>query len=158
MRIQDQVVKLTQRALDDVLRAVAAVPPDKITWKPAPTARSVFEQMQEVAHSARFFVPLLLGQAMPEMGDHARKQTEELRASFDSVEKCCAAARIHTAEFCQHVANLPDSRLEEEVTLPFAGGIAMTIADVLFLHYWNLTYHHGQICYIQTMLGDLDMH
>ena len=29
-----------------------------------------------------------------------------------------------------------------------------TTADLLFLAYWNLVYHTGQINYLQTMLGD----
>lgn len=32
------------------------------------------------------------------------------------------------------------------------------MADVLFLHSWNLTYHLGQINQLQLMLGDREMH
>jgi len=34
----------------------------------------------------------------------------------------------------------------------------MTMADVLMLQRWNLTYHLGQINQIQLMLGDAEMH
>ena len=66
MRYQDHVVKQTQRALDDVLRAVEALPEDKRDWKPAETARSALNQLQEIAMSPRFFVPILLEGKMPE--------------------------------------------------------------------------------------------
>jgi hypothetical protein len=36
--------------------------------------------------------------------------------------------------------------------------MTVTIADVLGMHYWNLTYHLGQINQIQMMLGDRQMH
>jgi hypothetical protein len=32
------------------------------------------------------------------------------------------------------------------------------MADILFACYWNLTYHCGQVNYIQMLLGDTDMH
>lgn len=158
MRYQDQVVKQTQRALDDVLRAVKALPEDKRDWKPAETARSALNQLQEVAMSPRFFVPILRDGKMPEFDDHAKEEAARLKKSFDTFEKCREAAMEGTSELCQVISEFPDDRLEEEVTLPFAGGTAMTMADVLGLHAWNLTYHHGQVNYIQTMLGDMEMH
>ena len=158
MRYQDQVVKQTQRALDDVLRAVEALPEDKRDWKPAETARSALNQLQEVAMSPQFFVPILREGKMPEFDDHAKEEADRLKKSFDTFEKCREAAMEGTSELCQVISEFPDDRLEEEVTLPFAGGTAMTMADVLGLHAWNMTYHHGQVNYIQTMLGDMEMH
>jgi hypothetical protein len=32
------------------------------------------------------------------------------------------------------------------------------MADMLFMGYWNLTYHMGQVNYIQMLLGDTEMH
>jgi hypothetical protein len=37
-------------------------------------------------------------------------------------------------------------------------GAKMTFAELLFLNYWNLVYHQGQIAYIQTLYGDREMH
>lgn len=158
MRYQDQVVKQTQRALDDVLRAVDALPEDKRDWKPAETARSALNQLQEIAMSPQFFVRLIRDGKMLEFDDHAKEESEKLRKSFNTLAKCREAAKDGTSELCQIVSDFPDDRLEDEVTLPFAGGMVMTMADVLGLHAWNLTYHHGQVNYIQTMLGDLEMH
>ena len=51
---------------------------------------------------------------------------------------------------------VPDQRLEETRAMPW--GATMTLADRLFICYWNLTYHNGQVNYLQLLLGDIEMH
>lgn len=158
MRYQDQVVKVTQRALDDVCRAALAVPADKLEWKPLGDVRSVLNQMQEIAVSATFFMPLVTMGAAPEFDAEARKRAMELQRSFDTLTKCIDEARRTVAELCQAIGAVPDAQLEKEVVVPFGGGVTMTIADVLGTAAWNMTYHLGQINQIQLMLGDKQMH
>jgi hypothetical protein len=153
VRLQDQIVKQTQRALDDVLRAVEAIPVDKQGWKPAETARSSLELMEEMANFPVFLLPIVEKGFVPDFGDHG-----EFKKTFDSYEASRSAAVEGNTRLCNAISSFPDSRMEEEVTLPFVGGLVMTMADVLGLQLWNLTYHHGQLNYIQTILGDLEMH
>ncbi|MEZ5163605.1 MAG: hypothetical protein R2688_07600 [Fimbriimonadaceae bacterium] len=63
-----------------------------------------------------------------------------------------------TSDLCNLIAEFPDDQLENEVTLPFGGGMTITMADVLSIHYWNTVYHQGQVNFIQMLLGDGDMH
>ncbi len=158
MRYQDQVVKATQKALDDVLRAVEATPADRLCWSPAPQARSILEQMQEIATSANWLAPILAHGSTPKFGDHAKEETEHSRRDRLELDDCRRQARESTASLCRIVSEFPDERLDQEITLPFGGGVTMTMADAMLLHHWNLTYHLGQISYIQTMFGDMDMH
>ena len=158
VRYQDQIVKQTQRALDSVLRAVEALPEDKRDWKPEETSRSALNQLQEIAMAPGMFVELIEEGSVPEFDDHALQERERIRQGIDTFEKCREASMEGTSRICQVISEFPDERLEDEVTLPFGGGMVMTMADVLGLHAWNLTYHLGQINYIQTMLGDLEMH
>jgi len=144
--------------LEDVLRAAAALPPDRLAWQPAETSRSALNQLQELAVSASWFLPILSEGHFPEFGDHARRETERIRESLDTLEKCRDQARDGTAQLCQAIAQFPDGRLEDEILVPFGGGMTLTMADVLGLHAWNLTYHLGQINYLQTMIGDREMH
>jgi hypothetical protein len=44
------------------------------------------------------------------------------------------------------------------IHLPFRGGMDMTVLQIMSLMVWNCNYHEGQICYIQTLYGDKDMH
>lgn len=158
MRYQDQVVRATQKALDDVCRAAQSVPEDKIEWIPMGDARSVLSQMQEVATAGAWFIPLVRDRKQPEFDEHARKEAIKIRQSYDTLDKCIEAARNSTSDLCQAIAAFPESALEEEMNLPFGGGVVMTMADVLGMHNWNLVYHLGQINQIQLMLGDREMH
>jgi uncharacterized damage-inducible protein DinB len=158
MRFQDQVVRSTQKALDDICRAAAAVPVDRVEWSPGGEARSVLSQMQEVATAGNWFLPIVRDRVAPEFDEHARREAVRLRRSFDTVDKCVEAARASTSELCQAISSFPDTGLEEEMRLPFGGGVTMTMADILGMHAWNMVYHLGQINQIQLMLGDREMH
>jgi len=95
---------------------------------------------------------------MPEFDDHAKREAGRLAASFDTFAKCRERMQAGTGRLCHAIERFPDGRLEEEIFLPFGGGVSLTMADVLALHGWNLTYHLGQINYLQTLLGDRAMH
>jgi hypothetical protein len=158
MRFQDQLVQSTQKALDDVCRAALAVPGDKAGWSPGGVARSTLNQMQEIATSAAWFLPIVRERKAPEFDEHAVREAMRLRQSYDTVEKCVDAARASTSELCQAIADFPDRELEQEMQLPFGGGMVMTMAEVMGMHAWNMIYHLGQINQIQLMLGDKEMH
>jgi len=158
MRYQDQIVRSTQKGLEDIVRSAQAVPQDKIDWVPMGAVRSVLNQMQEIAVSGAWFVPLISEMRVPEFDAHAMEEAKRLRLSHDTLEKCISAARTTTSELCTVIESVPDQALETELVLPFGGGMTATIADILAMHLWNLTYHLGQINQIQLMLGDRAMH
>ena len=157
MRYQDQIVKLTQKALDDICRSATAVPDDKRTWVPMANARSVVNQMQEVATSGTWFLPLVESGVVPVFDAETATNHTRFRQTMSNLEDCISEARQSTGQLCQAIIAFPDKDLENEVTLPFGAG-KTTMADVLAMHYWNLVYHLGQINQIQLMLGDTKMH
>ncbi|MCB8933139.1 MAG: hypothetical protein M9921_00210 [Fimbriimonadaceae bacterium] len=158
MRFQDQAVRMTQRALDDICRAARAVPEDKREWVPMGAARSVLDQMQEIAAAAPWFLPILRERKMPVFDAHAKREAVRLRQTHATVEDCILAAQSHTALLCGVIESMEDEHLEEEIELPFGGGMKLSLADVCMLHHNNMQYHLGQINQIQLMLGDREMH
>ena len=156
MRFQDQVVRQTQRALDDVIRAAQAIPEDRLDWNPGGSARSAIAQMREIAQTGERFMPLIFGDATGFVGHAARE--EAAVTGGDGLDALMARARRGVADLCQAIAAIPDPSLEREITLPFGGGTVMTLADALGLPAWNMTYHLGQINLIGLMLGDRRMH
>lgn len=158
MRFQDYIVRSTQKAMDDVIRAALAVPADRVEWVAMGAVRSTLSQMQELAMAGEFLLPLVQEGVAPAFNEHAREEVLRHRASFDTVGKCVEAIRSSVTELCQAISAFPDERLEEEVALPFGPGTTVTMADVLGLPYWNMVYHLGQINQIQLMLGDREMH
>ena len=157
MRYQDQVVKMTQKALDDVCRSASAIPLDKLTWSSMGGMRSVLNQMQEIATSGTWFIPIVESRVLPVFDQDMAKEHTRFRNTFRSLEECINEARQSTAQLCQAIVAFPDKDLDFEVNFPFGVGNT-TMADVLAMHYWNMVYHLGQINQIQLMLGDQAMH
>lgn len=153
MRLQEHLVRSTQRALDDVCRAALAVPADRRDWSPGGEARSVLDQMREVALTGTWFLPILAGGTVPSGVDH-----QAVAQEWGTVEECVEAARERIGALCRAMADFPDEGLEHEVHLPFGGGTVLPMSDVLALAGWNLVYHLGQINQIQLILGDREMH
>ncbi len=155
MRIQDFVVRQTQKALMDLISTVEALPEDRIDWSPGDGMRSALSMMQEVAVSPEFHIALLdKGELTPSFHSDLVARA----AGLLSFEECRLEAQVSTMRFCSAVLAFPDERLDDEIVLPFGPGVAMTMADVLGQHYWNMVYHLGQVNYIQTALGDKAMH
>ena len=152
MRLQDQIVKITQHALDDVCRAAQAVPEAKQNWAPGGSSRSTLSQMQEIAATPGVMLPILQGTAS------SKHEQGKAPHSPDSVEHCSEIARAEFGRLCQAISAFPDMRMDEEIRTPFGDDTIMTMADALMLPYWNLVYHLGQINQIQLILGDTEMH
>lgn len=156
VRLQDQAVRMTQEALSDLIRAVEALPEEKRDWKPAESARSALDQLREVALSPQFHRSILVTSQPPAPELHA--QLGQQAAQLIDLESCRAAALQATSDLCGAISQVPDAWLEREVTLPFKRAMTVSLADVCFLHYWNTVYHLGQVNYLQTLLGDREMH
>ena len=64
-----------------------------------------------------------------------------------------------TCPFCHSPARLtPNAAHAKQVTLPFGAGGDWTLAEIIQANYWNTSYHHGQVNYIQTLYGDTASH
>lgn len=157
MRYQDQLVKQTQKALMDLVRAAEHVPTEKVDWSPVDGTRSTLNQMQEIAMAAATFASIIEHRSMPPDEAHAADSPSRT-SGCESLSACIDAARAGTQRVCSLITNFPDAELDNEVHLTFGPGMTITMADLLALHHWNMVYHLGQINYIQTCLGDRKMH
>lgn len=111
--------------------------------------------VHEVAVVPGFHMRLMEGKGVPpELHSELQARSAEL-LTFEAGKE---AAMQATTDLCQAILAFPADRLDDEVTLPFGPGVTFTMAEVLGLHYWNLVYHLGQVNYIQTALGDREMH
>jgi len=158
MRYQDEIVRMTQRALDDVCRAALAIPSEKREWVPMGAARSVLNQMQELAVAALWFYDIIQDLRITREPERDIDEIMVKAREITTVEECVERARTSTSDLCRAIAAFPDEALDVEVTLPFGAGQTASMADMLYMHAWNLTYHLGQINQMQLMLGDPEMH
>jgi len=121
------------------------IPADKLAWKPAETAKSALEIVAHVAGALSGMQPALAG------GDYAPQQPETpadreaaRQLLLERAESYAAALEAVTPEQVGEVRELPFG------TLPLAQVARMPVID--------LVHHHGQIAYLQTLLGDEENH
>ncbi len=132
-----------------------AMPGDKQDWKPLDLGRSALDQVQECAVINGFFTGILRDQAVPPLDWGAYKAA---CAALDTPDKATTALTDSAKALAAAIEAFPEDKMDDTVTMPFAEGMVMTFGQVMFAAYWNMTYHTGQIAYIQTLYGDNEMH
>jgi hypothetical protein len=162
MDFKEFAIQRNAKASETLLRNLRAMPEDKLAWRPAEKTRSALEVGQECAQSPGWGVMILKHRGWP-AGDPEQMQAQMAaaqaeRESLDTVDKIEATLRDNLAKLETAIRELPDEELETLIHLPFGPGMDMPLAEICLVQYWNTTYHVGQICYIQLMLGDTEMH
>jgi hypothetical protein len=162
MDFKEFAILRNAKASDDLIRNLRAIPADKLDWKPAEKTRSALELGQECAQSPGWGVMILQHRGWP-AGDPEQMQAQMAaamaeRQSWDTVDKIELAMKQNLAKLESAIRALPEEELATEIHLPFGPGMDMQLAEICLVQNWNATYHLGQICYVQLMLGDTDMH
>lgn len=119
------------------------VPEDKLGWKPAPEAKSVLEIINHATNTVHTFTHSITGSHKHDLPPATNR--EEAKALITRVVQAHQSA----------VSALAPSDLEQMVSTPvgdlpkgFAAGLPVV----------ELINHHGQITYIQSLLGDSESH
>lgn len=156
MEFHQLVAEMTNDAVDDLMQYARAVPEEKLRWRPAEHARSVIEILQECVHTPRTLALLLQTRPQepvdPDMFAPIQVEAEQL-TTLDAIEQ---ALRANTAQFLEVVRTLPNEVLEQPIMTPW--GKPYTAKELALGHYWNLTYHLGQVAYIQLLYGDTEFY
>lgn len=146
------LIAATNHAVEMLYEAVRRMPEDKITWKPLDMGRSVLDQLQECATTGDFFLVHLDESHVPKHSSYEESMAD--RQALDTVDKCYAATKESTARVVAAIASLKPDQLGVKKQLPWG---EFTVGEIAAFHQWNLTYHLGQINYIQTLYGDFEM-
>jgi hypothetical protein len=158
MRFQDFIIEDIQKAANEAFRYAAAVPEDKITWKPLESGRSVLDQAQEMAKCPDWAYTLVSGAEMGQMDEASMAAYKAEIAGWTTIETCKAECQKRLDKLAELYKNLPDERLLESKWLPYGGGRDFGMKEMMAYPSWNFTYHTGQIAYIQTLYGDTGMY
>ena len=151
--IQEHAATVTEQAAQGLKRLVEAMPADRQTWRPLDEGRHALDQIQECAGANAMFAQALTQRAF---GDFDPATIERHRAEMATMDKALAVLASATAGLVAAIRAFPDADLGKTITMPW--GEQATFADILLFAYWNMTYHYGQISYIQTLYGDRGMH
>ena len=156
--LQQQAARMTREALAALFRAARHLPEDKREWTPMGEARSVQTLLYECALTTPFYIAAAQGwmkEFATLLPDEATQELWRQRSEAAwTLEGAESVARETFDELCQALEAVPDARLANIQPHPMDPSRQVTTADLLFLAYWNLVYHTGQINYLQTMLGD----
>lgn len=145
--------KLTLDVAKSIKPFIDATPADKAGWKPLEQGRSILELVQECAVVNAWFAEMLRTGSVPNLDTAAY---EAACAALDTIEKAGAALEANTATLAAVIEAFPDEKLEEELVFPW--GMKTTCGHALFTAQGHMSYHQGQIAYIQVLYGDAEMH
>ena len=151
----DVLVKITREASEAIERSAAAMPEEKLNWRPMEVGRSALDQVVECGGLSHFTARMLRERAVPQFDPEA---LQRMKAEHDTLDKARTLLHSGVDDFIAAVREFPEAQLEETLYLPFAGGMTRSFLDIMYYPYWNMSYHLGQINYIQTLYGDRDMH
>lgn len=119
------------------------IPDDKFDWKPAPTSKSVLEIINHATGTLNMMTTAIKGGAEPELVPATNR--DEAKKLLSQVVEAHLAL----------IQSLQPADLEKPVQLPFGEFPAGFVACTPVIELLN---HHGQITYIQTLLGDEESH
>lgn len=122
------------------------IPEDKLAWKPAPTAKSAYEIVAHITGVLTCMKPVLEG------GQWAPPQ-ERMPTSLEEAQSMLTTAG---EEYAAALTRVPPADLGKMVTV--WGSYTVPLARAAGMPVVDLIHHHGQIAYIQTLLGDDKMH
>ena len=125
------------------------IPDAKLNWKPAPTASSALEIAQHAAAVTRSMQAMMSGE-----GDsQSLMQNEPMPQTRDEAK---AAIMDATANLAAYLRTLKAEDLGRIIHTGFMGD--MPLGQFAVIPATDFIHHHGQIAYIQTLLGDTESH
>ena len=131
-------------ALRNIKNNLDFIPDDKLDWKPAPKANSVLEIVNHVAGSIYGITEVMTGSGMKPNFTPAVNREDAKSLLQNGVDGYIAALRGLKPQDMGRTVQLPIG----DLPLGAAAGVPVV----------ELINHHGQITYIQTLLGDDESH
>jgi uncharacterized damage-inducible protein DinB len=120
------------------------VPEDKLDWKPQPTANSVLEIVNHSVSVISRITARLQGGNPPAHFEPATTRAEAKAA----IGQC-------TRDYIAVLHELTPDDLNRKVQMPWG---EVPLANAAMVAVVDTINHHGQITYIQTLLGDTESH
>lgn len=149
--------KKFKSAHERMLHLLTFVPDDKLTWSPTPTSKSALRIVAHGALTSRNFAKLITGNMPAEMPT-PQEFFAELYAgelNYPTRESVLALAKEAEDELCQALDSLTDDSLDATTNGPFGERPVMFWVGLTYDH---MVGHIGQLEYLQTIWGDLDLH
>jgi hypothetical protein len=121
------------------------IPEDKLGWKPAPSANSAYEIVYHITVGMANMQSVFLGGQYGEVDIPTPTSLAEAQTLIRGIAR----------DYSEFLKEVQPADLEGEFKLPFGTFPKMICIG---MEVQDLIHHHGQICYIQALLGDAETH
>lgn len=138
------LISMAEWGAQNVTYNLDFIPDDKLQWRPAPDAQSALEIAHEIARSVDGASMLIQTGELQRRVTEPQNREEAKQAILDAVQAYATALRSLTPEQLNSIVKFPFWDMPME--------LAMRVPLTEILH------HHGQIAYIQLLLGDTESH
>ena len=137
----------TKEAHRHLLTGLRYIPDDKLDWVPMGPAKSPRRIALECAAAYKLFAQMVRGEPL----DWGQPDP----SAYPTRESVVAALDAGLADFEAALQALSAEQLAEKRRVPWG---EMAVGEIIWLAFWHNVYHDGQLNYIQTLLGDTEMH
>ena len=146
----------TTEAMDRFLHDLNFVPADKLTWRPTPTAKSALEIAAHCAGYSGAFASIIRAGKFPSSGEEFRSTVQSAIESITTLEQAEMMLRKGIADTIAALDTVKPEQIGATVDAPALGRTPFKF--FLTLPAMHLENHDGQIDYLQTCWGDLEVH
>ena len=146
---------LTDRGMKNLISAVKSTREDKLFWEPAPGSRTVVGQLVECMQAPKWFRSIIETRDMSAFTAESRAADDEEQSDRRDWEVVISELESSCEAYKAAIVGLSDDDLDSKID-SWAG--VVPLSDLLLYPIRNISWHTGQICYIQTLYGDWDMH
>ncbi|HED03568.1 MAG TPA: DinB family protein [Candidatus Fraserbacteria bacterium] len=130
-----------------MLKAAAHIPAERTAWRPEGLGRSPQELLAHTAGANLAFARLIQGET-----ELPGEPPQQIKAEARSYQEALQTFQTSAQTLAQAMRILPEERFTQECQMPWGERWKMT--RVLSAPSAHIAYHWGQLCYLQTLLGD----
>ena len=145
----------TTEAMDRFFHDLSFVPADKLTWSPAPTAKSALEITTHCAGYSGSFASIISAGKFPSSREEFRATVQLAIKSITTLEQAETMLRKGIADTIAALDTVKPEQIGAIIDTPQGRTPFKFFLTLPALH---LESHGAQIDYLQTCWGDLEVH
>lgn len=143
------------QAMDRFLHNLSFVPADKLTWSPAPTAKSALEIAAHCAGYSGGFASIIRAGKFPSSRDEFRSGVESAIEGIATLQQAETVLRKGIADTIAALDTVRPEQVGAIIDTPHGRTPFKFFLTLPALH---LETHGAQIDYLQTCWGDMEVH
>ena len=150
--ILDMAKEFTLQQVEMLLKDASYIPEENLGWCAAGCGKTAAQILREIARANWEIAAAIKGEAPGEAGEKRAKLIEEA-SSLDALSQL---VRESAKAVCDAIDSHSEADLGNLIRMPW--GAMFPLGQAIFLPTSHMTYHDGQINYIQLLLGDSKFH